>query len=138
MKTANLKVGVKGVPAITVPVRDPETLEDLQALSHGSLEVLIRWARRGFRIECQERSGARDAVREAGAQGQATDELKAALTRSVAGIVEKFDPTVVTPREGRPRKPVELKVQKGKRYTNDELGALLAAAGIKANITVEG
>lgn len=137
MKTANLKVGVKGVPAITVPVRDPETLEDLQSLSHGSLEVLIRWARRGFRIECQERSGARDAVREAGAQGQADETAKAALTQRVAGIVGAFDPTVVTPRATGPRNPVELKVQKGKRYSQDELAALLAGAGIKANITTE-
>lgn len=138
MKTANLKVGVKGVPAITVPVRDPETLEDLQTLSKGSLEVLIRWARRGFRIECQERSGARDAVREAGTAGQSDDAAKAKLTQSVGAIVASFDPTVVTPRATGPRKPVELKVQKGKRYSQEELAALLAGAGIKANITTEG
>lgn len=124
MKTANLKVGVKGKPAITVPIRDPETLEDLQTLSHGSLEVLIRWARRGFRIESQERSGARDAFRDGRTQ------------EAVAAIVNAFDPTVVTPRATGPRKPVELKVQKGKRYTQEELAALLAGAGIKANITV--
>lgn len=137
MKTANLKVGVKGVPAVTVPIRDPETLEDLQTLSKGSLEVLIRWARRGFRIECQERSGARDAVREAGAAGQADDAGKAALTTRVGQIVAAFDPTVVTPRATGPRPPVQLKVQKGKKYSQEELAALLTAAGIKANITAE-
>ena len=127
MKTANLRVGAKGErKAITVPVLIGENLEDVQKLSRGKLEVLIRCFNRGFRIESQERSGARDAFRE----NKSAEEI--------AKLVADYDPTVVHPRIGGPRKPVEIKLAKGKKsYTPDELAALLAQHGVKATLVAQ-
>jgi hypothetical protein len=124
MKTESLRVGVKGDrPAVKVPVRIAETLEDVQVLTKGQLPVFLRMFNRGFRIESQERSGAREAFRE----GQPEE--------NIAKLVADYDATVVRPRVAGPRKPVEVKLQKGKRsYSPDELAALLQAAGIKANL----
>lgn len=127
MKTSNLRVGAKGErKAITVPVRTAETLEDMNDLSKGTLAVVLRCFNRGYRIESQERSGAREAFREGKPEAE------------IANLVATYDSTAVRPRgEGRPRKPVEVKLTKGKKsYTPDELAALLAAAGVKANLTV--
>lgn len=135
MKTVNIRVGVKGIPAITVPGRAGENLEDIQTLSRGKLEVLIRCFNRGWRIECQERSGARDEVREKGSAAQGHPDLLAALTAEVGKLVAGYDPTVVHPRVGGPRKPVEIKLAKGKKsYTPDEMAALLAQHGVKATL----
>lgn len=127
MKQDKLKVGVKGTrPAEVVPVNLAENLEDMQKLSHGNLGVVIRCFNRGFRIESQERSGARDAFREG--------KDNAAIAALVAG----YDPTVVHPRTVGPRKPVEVKLAKGKKsYTPEELANILANAGIKANVTLD-
>lgn len=124
MKTESLRVGAKGTrEAIKVPVRIAESIEDMQTLAKGNLGVLIRCFNRGFRIESQERSGAREAFRD----NKGPEEI--------AKLVAEYDPTVVRPRASGPRKPAEVKLQKGKKsYTPEELGALLAAAGIKANL----
>lgn len=124
MKTESLRVGAKGArEAIKVPVRIAENLEDMQALTKGNLGVVLRCFNRGFRIESQERSGAREKFRENG------------TPEEIAKLVAEYDPTVVRPRVAGPRKPAEVKLQKGKKsYTPEELGALLAAAGIKANL----
>lgn len=128
MKTVNLRIGAKGQrEAVTVPVRIAENLEDIQTLTKGNLGILTRCFNRGFRIESQERSGARDAFK-------AGEPVEALMK-----LVAEYDPTVVVKREGRPRKPVEIKLARGKKsYTPDELQALLAAAGVKANLVTEG
>jgi hypothetical protein len=124
MKTESLRVGAKGTrEAVKVPVQIAENLEDVQALSKGELGVVIRCFNRGFRIESQERSGAREKFREGG------------TPEEIAQLVATYDPTVVRPRTAGPRKPAEIKLTKGKKsYTPDELSALLAAAGVKANL----
>jgi hypothetical protein len=83
MKTIPLKVGAKGTrPAIKVPTQVAETLEDLSTLARGSVEVIVRWANRGKRIEDQDASGARAAFKE----GKSEDEI--------AALVANYDPTV--------------------------------------------
>lgn len=124
MKTETLRVGAKGTrEAVKVPVKIAENLEDMNTLTKGNLAVVIRCFNRGFRIESQERSGAREAFRE----NKSPDEI--------AKLVAEYDPTVVHPRSTGPRKPAEIKLTKGKKtYTPEEMAALLAAAGVKANL----
>lgn len=131
MKQAKLKVGVKGVEPVIVPIDEPENVEDLQKLSKGDPKVLVRWATRGYRIECQERSGARDHVRDF--SGKIPPEQ---LAKEVTEIIAKFDPKVLQPRTGRPKKPVEVKLPKGqKTFTAADLAKILAESGIKANVS---
>lgn len=123
MKTATLRVGVKGQKPFNVPVRTAENLEDVKELAKNSAEVVTRCFNRGFRIESQERSGARDAFRE----GKSEPEI--------AQMVATYDPTQVVARSSGPRKPKEIKLVKGKKsYTPEEISALLAASGVKANL----
>lgn len=124
MKTETLRVGAKGTrEAVKVPVRIAENLEDMNALAKSNLGVVIRCFNRGFRIESQERSGAREKFRENG------------TVEEIAALVANYDPTVVHPRATGPRKPAEIKLTKGKKtYTPEEMAALLAAAGVKANL----
>lgn len=116
MKIITIKVGAKGTrKPLPVPGKAAETIEDMQTLSRGALPVILRCFNRGWRIECQERSGARDLFREGAAD------------TAVAAAVAEYNPTEVVARAGRPRKPVELKVPKGKKtFTLDELRAALA------------
>jgi hypothetical protein len=124
MKTATLRVGTKGAKPYTVPVRTAESLEDVQELSKRDVGVVIRCFNRGFRIESQERSGARDAFREGKNE------------KEIADIVAAYDPTKVVPRSAGPRKPKEVKLVKGKKsYTPEEIQALLAGSGVK-NVTL--
>lgn len=124
MKTETLRVGAKGTrEAVKVPVQIAENLEDVQKLAGGQLAVVIRCFNRGFRIESQERSGAREAFREN------------KPVEDIAKLVATYDPNAVRARATGPRKPAEIKLAKGKKsYTPDELASLLAAAGIKANL----
>lgn len=135
MQTGKLKVGVKGgsrKPAV-VAVQEADNIEDIQKLSRGALPVVIRCFNRGWRIENQERSGARDAFRELPAAMTEEDAAKA-----IQAIVTSYDPTKVVPRTGRPSTPKEVKLAKGKKqYSVEELKALMAASGIKANFVEE-
>jgi len=124
MKTVTLKVGAKGErTAVAVPCQLAETLEDMQKLARNKIEVVIRMFNRGFRIESQERSGARESFR-------AGDPIEV-----IAKKVADYDPTVVQPRTTGPRPPKIVTVPKGKKsFTADEVAAMLAAAGIKATV----
>ncbi len=127
MKQVNLKVGAKstGRPSVVVPCNVAENVEDMSALAKNSVPVIVRCFNRGFRIESQERSGAREAFK----GGQTVDQI--------AAIVAGYDPTAVVERARGPKPPKEIKLQKGKKsYTPDEISALLAQAGIKANVSV--
>lgn len=122
MKLAKLRVGAKGDrEAVTVPVREAENVEDMEELSNGSTDVVVRCYNRGWRIENQERSGARDAFRE----GKTEEEI--------AQIVADYDPTIVKARA--PRKPREITVPAGKEsFSQDDLAALLAQHGIQVKV----
>src|SRR6266852_3831942 len=101
MKTANLRVGIKGKEAVSVPLQIPENVDELLQLAKGSTEVVMRWAKRGLAIEAQERSGARDTYRDLSAAGKTKEEITAAVAKDVA----EYDPTVAAARGGsRPRK----------------------------------
>lgn len=133
MKQGTIRIGVTDGAKVKVPINEPETIDDLQKLSRGSEQVLVRWATRGYRIECQERSGARDFVRENASLPEAE------LTRKTAEFVASYDPTKVVERTGRPRKPVTVTVPKGKKsMSRDEVAAMLAAAGLKVEMVDEG
>lgn len=130
MKTEDLRVGGKGVEPVTVPVRQAENIDDLSTLAKGNAEVITRWANRGYRIECQERSGARDALKEGREKGVDT----ATLTAEVAKIVAEYDPTAKAARGGpRERKPITIKAGAGGKVSMEDFLAQLAAAGVKVN-----
>lgn len=134
MKTAQLRVGIKGKEAVSVPLQVPETIDELLGLAKGSQEVVMRWAKRGYAIEAQERSGARDTYRDASEAGKTKEEITALVAADVAG----YDPTVAAARGGaRPRKPVEIKAGPGGKLSLDDFKAQLEAAGVKINITAQ-
>jgi chemotaxis response regulator CheB len=130
MKTEQLKVGGKGIEGVTVPVKQAENLDDLSNLAKGNVEVITRWANRGYRIECQERSGARDALKEGRDAGKDTP----TLTTEIAKLVDEYDPTAKAARGGpRERKPVVIKAGAGGKVSMEDFLAQLAAAGVKVN-----
>lgn len=127
MKEGKLKVGAKstGRPSVVVPCSLAENVEDMTKLAHGDVGVVVRCFNRGFRIESQERSGAREAFKE----GQTPEQI--------AAIVAAYDPTQVAERAKGPKPPKEIKLKAGKKsYTPDEIAELLKSAGVKANLTV--
>jgi hypothetical protein len=131
MKEGTIKIGVKGGFSCKVPIQEPETFEDLRSLSRGNPQVLARWSNRGYRIECQERSGARDVIHENQQRLKSGELTEAALTRLVAEKVAAFDPTTAAERSGRPRKPVVVAVKKGAKLTPEQFAELLAAQGVR-------
>jgi len=131
MKTDGiLKVGAKGVEGVSVPIREAENIDDLSQLARGNVDVIVRWANRGFRIESQERSGARDALKEGRTAGKDTP----TLTTEIAKLVADYDPTAKAARGGpRERKPITIKAGAGGKLTMDDFRAQLEAAGVKIN-----
>lgn len=120
MKAISLKIGKKGArAAVNVPLQVAENPSDVLELVRGNESVLVRCFNRGWRIENQERSGARDAFGE----GKTVEDI--------AGIVASYDPSAITPRTSGPRVPKTVKIEKGKSYSADDLRALLEAQGIK-------
>lgn len=132
MKTVQLAIGVKGQEAVKVPLQKAETTEDMIALAKNSIEVVTRCFNRGWAIENQERSGARDIFREGLEKG--TD--RAALTTEIASAVSSYDPTIAAPRGGGKRGPrnVEVKAAAGGKLSMDDFLAQLKAQGINVNI----
>lgn len=124
MKTFNLKVGTKGTrEAVKVPLQVAENSTDMIGLARGNEAVVVRCFNRGWKIENQERSGARDAFRDGADQAK------------IAGIVAGYDPTKVTERTRGPAKPKVVKLAKGKtKYSLEELQAALAAQGFQVEV----
>ncbi len=134
MEVGKLRIGVKGADAVTVPVQLAETVPDMQELAQENIGVIVRCFNRGFRIENQERSGARDTFRELFTQGKPAEEIQAACAKKV----EDYDPTAVVERVGRPKKPVKIRAAKGKKsFSQEELLDLLAKAGVTATFEDE-
>lgn len=122
MKSITLRVGDKASkrPPVKVPLNIAENPSEMVTLAKGSEAVVVRCFNRGWRIENQERSGARDKFKEGG------DEA------AVAAIVASYDPTKVAERTGGTRKPKTVTLPKGKKsFSADDLKALLAAQGIQ-------
>lgn len=130
MKTVELKVGIKGADAIKVPCPIAESVDDMLKLAKGNQDVVVRCFNRGFRIEAQEKSGARDEFKTLWDAGKRGDELRGPIAAKVAN----FDPTVSQPRSSGPRKPRDVKIDPAKKsYTPEEFRALLEASGVKVN-----
>lgn len=125
-----LKVGAKGLTAVTVPVKEAENVEDLSTLAKGDASVIVRWANRGFRIESQERSGAREKLREL-RTANASDEQ---VTSEISQLVANYDPTQKAARGG-PRGPKQVTIKTGKGGKIDAASFVeqLKAAGINVN-----
>jgi hypothetical protein len=125
-----LAVGAKGLTKVVVPVREAENIEDLSNLAKGNVEVITRWANRGFRIESQERSGAREKLRELRAAN--TDEAE--VVRQISELVANYDPTQKAARGG-PRGPKQVTIKTGKGGKIDAASFVeqLKAAGINVN-----
>lgn len=121
MKEIKIKVGAKGTrEPVVVPGRAAENVEDMTSLAKSDVNVIMRCFNRGWRIECQERSGAREAFR----ANKTAEEI--------AKIVAGYDPTVASERGSGPRQPKVVALKPGKKsYTPDEIRALLADAGVK-------
>lgn len=130
MKTVELKVGIKGAEAIKVPCPIAESVDDMLKLARGNQDVVVRCFNRGFRIEAQEKSGARDTFRDLTEAKKGADEIRTAVAQKVAS----FDPTVSQPRSSGPRKPKDVKIDPNKKsYTPEEFKALLLSQGVKVN-----
>lgn len=135
MKTVQLKVGIKGAQAVQVPLRKAETVDDMSTLAKGNIDVITRCFNRGWAIENQERSGARDTFREKTEAGAPQDEIVKACAEDVA----TYDPTVQSARGGaRPRKPVTITAPASGKLTLEEFRRQLEAAGVKVNIATAG
>ncbi len=138
MKTVTLKIGAKGVNPVKVPLQKAENIDDLSKLARGSVEVITRWANRGLAIEHQERSGARDRLRELRSKTGADALSEEQITADIAKIVAEYDPTVAAARGGpRERKPIEIKAGKGGKISMEDFRAQLEAAGVKLNFVAE-
>lgn len=134
MEVGKLRIGIKNEDAATVPVQLAENVEDMQSLARKSVPVVLRCFNRGWRIECQERSGARDEFRKLSIAKKPAEEIMTACAKKVAD----YDPTAVVERVGRPKAPIKLAVKKGKKtFTADDVLKLLQDAGVKAEITEE-
>jgi hypothetical protein len=130
MKSGKLRIGVKGGAKVVVPIQEPETIDDVNTLSRGNLAVVLRCYTRGWRIENQERSGARDEVRDkknASLDGEA-------LTKLIAEKVQNYDPTAVAARGPKTPKVIKLAVKKGQKLTTEQLSEMLAAQGINVEL----
>lgn len=137
MKTAELKVGTKNAKHVKVPVQTAETVDEAISLARNDAKVLVRMFNRGYRIEAQEKSGARDKLAEL---RQATPALSdEEVANQIATIVREFDPTKVKARTGRssgPKKVVMPTARNGK-LSIDDFKAALAAAGVKVEFVTQ-
>lgn len=122
MKTISLKIGDRksGRDPVKVPLLIPENLSDMTELARNNTDVVVRCFTRGWRIENQERSGAREAFGE----GKTEHEI--------AKVVADYDPTEVRARgSSGPRKPKTITLPKGKKtFSAADLKALLEAQGV--------
>lgn len=153
MQIEKLTVGKKfGTEHFTVEcqVKIPETLDECNTLAIGNRkrdaltadertkasDFILQMFVRGWRIWCQEQSGARDFIGESTVKQREAPEFKAAVQR----IIDNADPLSPAKRSGRPAKPAEVNMtdevkaamQKG---DTEKLRDLLAAQGVKINFT---
>lgn len=126
MREVPLKVGTES-HKFTVVAHLPTNDAEIATVSQTEA-VRVRWACRAYRIELQEKSGARPFVKEMG--DKATHE-------EVQAIVASYDPTVVRERGATgPRPPITLTSAEIKACKNDpvKIAALLAAKGLNVEL----
>lgn len=139
MKIEKLNVGCKiGTEkyAVECKVQVAETVADCEKLAKSEAFV-CQMFNRGWRIWCQEQSGARDVVENATAEQR---KERVALTTQVQSVIDAADPSAPAKRSGRPSAPVNVTVttEMEKAMKKGDLAALqamLAAAGVKANFS---
>jgi hypothetical protein len=138
MKNATLKVGIDKPTAVsvTVPYLEAVTQADIEAryrvkfageVSAESLAVLTRQLDRTHRIESQERSGARDVVKDN------SGKTEAEIAALVAPVVANYDPFANAAR-GRSAGPKEAIVDAPKGMTKamlEEIAKQALAGGVK-------
>lgn len=138
MFTDTIDVGIKGSEAVEVPISLANTIDDAVAISKGSKEYVVACFNRAHRINCQERSGAREVVRKAFANKSAAQiadkgfraKLLETLKGQIADWLEKpgVRRTVI-------REVPTLKIDPAKKsYSLADLEAMAAAAGIKLDV----
>ena len=126
MKSATLAIGATGIDKRKVQFDEATTVDELVQQAKESDDVILRWANRGRRIELQERSGARDWLKEN--QSLSEEDQITKLTE----MVNNYDPTIVKERKAPARKPKQVTLPKGKKsFSPDELAALLQAQGVQ-------
>lgn len=169
MKKDKINVGYKPVKGtdekyfVTADIRIPESIADMLSLAKmpasalamflkliedsfwasadvaASVAFVLQMFTRGWRIWCQEQSGARDYVQGLSLEAR-KDKLAVGL--AVQQIIDAVDPLAPAKRTGRPAQPTEIKatpeLQAAMQSGNvEQLQALLAAAGLKVNFTSE-
>lgn len=117
MKTVKLQIGILEPrrARVWVEIQEPETRAEWDAAARGSDEVLSRWCSRAWKIEHQERSGGRDAFRDAlgkmklVAVGEGseryetpdlTDKKTAEIVKAIEQRVRSYNPTAKGTRGG--------------------------------------
>ena len=139
MRVEKLKIGTKiGTELFQVEcsVKLPDTIEEMLGLARNSLPFVLAMFCRGWRIWCQEQSGARDFIQLAKVQEREAEGFAA----KVQAIVDNADPTAPPKRTGRPAGPKDVKatpemVAAMKKGDLSKFAELLAAQGVKVNIT---
>lgn len=137
MKKGKVKVGCKFGSehfAVECSIDIPENDVDRKAL-RWTPEFQNKMEERGWRIWCQEQSGARDFIQ----QSTVKQREDAGFPKLVQSIIDKADPTAPPARTGRPAKPAEVTVTPemqaaAKKGDMSKFTELLAAQGIKVNI----
>lgn len=123
MKTVNLRIGKRGGPFTTVPIDEPETVEEFRSLhpGDGGEKFLVDCANRGRRIRIQEVS--RDKVEELATAGKTAEEIQ-------AGVFDVLSSTDITEKQPRQAPKRKVKLPEGKTtFSADELKAMLEAQG---------
>lgn len=138
MDQIKVKVGTKfGTEHVQVEcsAQSPTTVDEMLALSRGSLPFVLKMFKRGWRIWLQENSGARDFIE----QSSVKDREAEGFAKRVQAVMDAADPTDPPKRTGRPAMPKTVNVTEAdlKALKGDpaKFAELLAAQGIKVNIS---
>lgn len=138
MFTDTIDVGIKGADAVEVPIELANSIDDAKRIAKGNEEYVVAAFNRAHRINCQERSGAREVVRKAFANKSAAQiadkafraKLVETLKAQIADWLEKpgVRRTVI-------REVPTLKIDPTKRsYSLADLQKMADAAGIKLDV----
>lgn len=134
----SIDVGIKGSEAIEVPIDLANDIADCMKIAGQNGEYVVACFNRAHRINCQERSGAREVVRKAFANKSATQiadkefrtKLLVTLQAQIADWLEKpgIRRTVI-------REVPTLKIDPTKKsYSLADLQRMAEAAGIKLDV----
>jgi hypothetical protein len=143
MEKATLQIGVKDF-SIEVEFSQPTTLSDVHVAARKDEEYIVSKFVRGYRIDLQEKSGAREYVREmlkgkSAAAAMKDEAFKKVVKAGIEKLLKEFDPSAE--RKRGPRGPQEVKVtaDEMKAAGNDpqKLMALMISKGVKIQLVSE-